>query len=116
MKKTIVLRLGVSPTVKLPDDADRVQQLRNKLQEYKQRPSEEARYKSLVLERILKETEVSTVELASYVEAEVGQPFNRFLFYECCNVIDDYCKSGGSRTILGSGLPQSEWSATPRAR
>lgn len=106
--RTMILRLGVPSALKLPDDGDRVQQLSSKLQEYRHRESEEARYKVLVLERLFEEKEVSTTELASCVAAQVGPVFNRFLFYECCNVIDDYCQTGGSRTILGSGLAPSK--------
>src|SRR5512143_1740901 len=92
---TKVLRLGVPPVLELPGVAERVQQLRNKLQEYQQRSSdEEARYKALILGRLLEQGSVATAELTAYVQAEVGPAFNRFLFNECCNVIDDYCRTG----------------------
>ncbi len=104
MAKTVILRLGVPNMVRLPADPARVQQLREKLREYERRRSDEARYKALVLGKVLADAEVPTADLAAHVEAEVGAAFNRSLFNDCCNIIDDYCRTGGLRTMLGSGL------------
>ncbi len=102
--KTTVLKLGVPRLLRITDEPVRVEQLQRKLDEYRRRETEEAVYKAVILDRLLREKELEVADLAGHVEARLGARFDRVLFNECCNVIDDYCRTGGVKTVLGSGL------------
>jgi hypothetical protein len=102
--KTTVLKLGVPRLLRISDEPARVEQLQRKLDEYRRRDTEEAVYKAVILDRLLRGKELKVADLSAQVEGRLGARFNRVLFNECCNVIDDYCRTGGVKTVLGSGL------------
>ncbi len=102
-----------SPILVLPEDKVRVEQLRKKLQEYKQRikpycaPELQmgAVCKIAVLERLLRDMVVDTWQLCLEMEETYGSGFDSEKFGVACGVIEDYCNTGGKNSTGGTGLP-----------
>lgn len=102
-----------SPILVLPEDKVRVEQLRKKLEEYKQRAdpyrAPELQMgtvcKIAVLERLLQDTTVDTWQLSLEMEETYGSGFDPWKFGTACGVIADYCNTGGQDVIGGTGLP-----------
>lgn len=104
----------------LPEDKVRVEQLRDKLEEYKKRLSaydhpdlqlqlDIGYYKVIILERLLENGWVNTRDFSFELAKKHGVSFNVEFFEKACAVIDDYCKTGGQNVHGGTGLlPQVE--------
>ena len=103
----------VGQVITLPQDEQLVARLRRKLVEYHGRLELDERgharslgsvYKTLVLERLLKDGRVCVDELKLEVERLLGDLDYR-RFRNACLVIEDYATTGGKLTIGGTGLP-----------
>jgi hypothetical protein len=104
-----------SPVIELTDDPILIARLGLKLEEYKLRLIEhrnpfqapegsDTHYKIFVLQKVLTERRVLTWELSREYEATY-LCFDPRLFEIACGVVEDYIKTGGKRTLYGSGLP-----------
>ncbi len=96
----------------LPDDEKRKQQLQAKLAEYRERKkrrgslfSAHAFYKLVVLERLLRDGKVVVGKMFKEMGESHKEDFDGFDFWDACEVIDDYCKTGGQNVSGGTGLP-----------
>lgn len=109
----------------LPENPQAVEQLENKLKEYKSRFEEikksrgyndafkapeqifdliaDTHYKIAVLETLLQEKSVNTNELYEKLHGE-DHYFNQDSFINACAVINDYCETGGERSKGGTGF------------
>lgn len=104
--------MSTLPTITLPDDHPRKEQLERKLEEYRGRlkPSESPESQMLticqisILEKLLGNNEVITSDLSQELIKEYGELFNLTLFNNACNVIIDYCNTGGQNVWGGTGL------------
>ena len=105
-----------SPVIVLPKDKTRQSQLRAKTKEYKERlqssrftPAEKMgiRYRIIILERLLKNREVSTWEISQEMAKIPDLDFNDIYFDRACAIIEDYCKTGGANLIGGTGLSKA---------
>jgi len=105
-----------SPVIRLPDDETRVEQLKRKLAEYKERlrkhpfraPEQQMDTicKIAILERLLEKKEASTWELSRELAKQYGSGFSGDWFNNACTVISDYCQTGGAHVRGGTGLKQ----------
>ncbi|MDP3779448.1 MAG: hypothetical protein Q8R30_05405 [bacterium] len=101
-----------SPILVLPEDKMRVEQLRKKLEEYKQRAdpyrAPELQMgtvcKTAILERLLRDMVVDTWQLCLEMKETYGSGFDPQKFGVACGVIADYCNTGGRNTTGGTGL------------
>lgn len=100
-----------SPVIFLPMDEVRKQQFRDKLTEYKGRMhpycAPEMQMNTIckinVMERLLRDGQVNTWELSrEMVETYGNIDVNEF--NNACDIIDDYCKTGGANIHGGTGL------------
>lgn len=95
-------------TITLPQDPVRVEQLRYKLQEYQTRleRSENIRDRNKVniLTPLLENGQVTYDEVSSKLTRVPGESgiVDDFL------VIEDYCLTGGTHVVGGTGLPDSD--------
>ncbi|MBI3282813.1 hypothetical protein HYZ70_01925 [Candidatus Curtissbacteria bacterium] len=102
-----------SPFIVLPDDKTRIQQLRTKLKEYKNRldpyKAPELQMNTLckieVLSELLAQGRVETWDFSRKLADKYGTGFSTMGFQAACAVIDDYCKTGGKNLQGGTGLP-----------
>ena len=101
-----------NPVIVLPSDLKRREQLERKLLEYKGRldpykaPELQMNTicKIVVLERLLKEGKINTEHLQEEMVKTYGSGFSEGAFLNACNVIEDYCLTGGTNTQGGTGL------------
>ncbi len=100
-----------SPVIFFPDNAERRNQLQEKLKEYENRAKHyrsqihvDSVYKIEVLNCLLKDGQVKTWDLARDM-AKKYPDFDVEVFNKACAVIEDYCKTGGKNTHGGTGLP-----------
>lgn len=109
-----------SPVIILPDE--RKEQLQAKLDEYHSRMAKDgdpythpeqllfmgsgAAYKSVVLERVLRDGSLRIWDLSLELSERLGPAFNPEKFTKACAVIKDYCETGGINVQGGTGLPQ----------
>jgi hypothetical protein len=118
----VAIQTSDSPVLVLPDDEERVEQLKRKLEEYRERiasahranPNKhpgfinlvmaDALYKKEILERLLRDGQVNTWVLSLELGNTYGPNFDLEVFDNACGVIDDYCKTGGASIIRGTGL------------
>ena len=105
-----------SPTIALPTDEARKQQLQDKLEEYRGRmdpyraPEMQMGTicKIAVLEQLLRDGEVNTFELSLEMSKKYGSGFDHNAFNNACGVVEDYCKTGGQNVSRGTGLRTPE--------
>ena len=105
-----------SPVIVFPNDEMRKNQLCNKLVEYKTRldpyRSPELQMsiicKITVLERLIIQGKIVTWDLYLEMAEVYGFCFNVHDFENACNVIKDYCTTGGQNVHGGTGLPVSQ--------
>ena len=104
------------PVIELPSDKKRVQQLKLKLVEYRNRldrykmPEEQMHplCKIAVLSALIEKGKVNVIELKAEMEKTYGPGFNKGLFFSACGVIEDYCLTGGANLSGGTGLNPME--------
>lgn len=102
----------LGPTITLPNNTGRVAQLKAKLEEYKNRidPYQAPQlqmakvYSAEILERLLKEGEVKTFDLARELQKKYDC-FEVDAFNNACEVIRTYASEGGLGLTGGTGLP-----------
>lgn len=107
-----------SPIIKLPTDPTRQNQLKEKLQEYKQRLKNNAHRhpqlqmgticKLAILERLLEKKEVKTWDLSRELAEKYPESYKPHMFDSACAVIDDYCLTGGKNVHGGTSLPSGK--------
>ena len=105
-----------SPVIVLPEDEARKQQLRDKLEEYKDRlhpyRAPELQMSTIckiaVVKRLLKDGRVVTWDLSRELATTYGSGFDVNDFSNACGVIEDYCKTGGQNLRGGTGLRAPE--------
>ncbi|TSA43748.1 hypothetical protein D4R49_02360 [bacterium] len=98
----------------LPDDLERTNRLRSKLEEYKERlkgmrhlaPEEltDTVYKIDVLEPLLDKREIDVSNLEEEFRSKYGDSFDSPAFINAVAVIDDYSKNEGRNVKGGTGL------------
>lgn len=107
------------PKIVLPNSADTKGRLEKKLEEYKERIKNKAiekpyqapeviwstgsGYKLLILEELLREGVVYTWKFSKKLEERFGFVAKE-KFDNAAAVIDDYCKTNGTRTYGGTGF------------
>lgn len=104
--------MSTSPTIGLDINHPRRKQLEGKLKEYQARlePSKTPESqmdiicKIAVLEKLLEDNGVVTHALSLELFQKYGRSFDATLFDNACNVIIDYCDTGGRNIWGGTGL------------
>lgn len=104
--------MSTSPTIGLDINHPRRKQLEGKLIEYRTRletskPPEsqmDTICKIAVLEKLLDDNGVITHALSQELAQKYGESFDTTLFDNACNVIIDYCDTGGQNVWAGTGL------------
>jgi hypothetical protein len=107
------------PTITLPED--RRKQLQAKLKEYRARMQEgdakfkhpdllllmgsDAATKATILERLLRDGKVDTRQLMGELRDRLGDMYNPLTLINPILVIQDYCRTGGTHAVGGTGLP-----------
>lgn len=120
-EKTIISEKGDFQKIELPKDPELVSKLKNKLGEYRDRQASEKReithylapterfsmflekYKLAVLEKLLHDGMVDINDLSRELNEKDGK-FDEDAYKSACNVIKDYCDTGGENVMLGTGL------------
>lgn len=104
-----------NPIIQLPDNQKRVQQLKLKLLEYKQR-RDLYRHRPLGLQMgeickiealswLLEKHTLEIWGLMAEMQEKYDANFNKGDFFHACNIIEDYCLTGGAnRRGKGTGL------------
>lgn len=103
----------ISPVIVLPESETRREQLRIKLEEYRGRLDKflhpgaqmDAICKITVLERLLRDGQVSTWDLSMELQEKYGKDFDVPSYENACGVVADYVATGGVRVEGGTGLP-----------
>ena len=108
------------PIIELPVDPQTVEKLRRKLAEYKDRLEQfkkdnihkhpelvllettDTRYKIAVLEKVI-EGNGDAWTIGREIDKQDGN-LDLLVFQNACGVIEDYCKTGGNKTIRSTGL------------
>jgi len=99
-----------NPVIVLP--SEKREQLEKKLLEYKERldpyKAPELQMDTLckieVLKRLLKEGTINAEDLKKEMAQTYGSGFSEGTFLNACNVIEDYCLTGGANMKGGTGL------------
>lgn len=104
--------MSISPTIGLDINHPRRPQLKRKLEEYRRRlksPEYSGRQmmticQIAVLEKLLDDNGVITHALSQELSQKHGESFDPTLFDRACNIIIDYCDTGGQNVWGGTGL------------
>ncbi|HCU70543.1 MAG TPA: hypothetical protein DIC35_02170 [Candidatus Moranbacteria bacterium] len=100
------------PTITLPDNHPRRQMLERKLEEYRGRldPSKPPAFhmaticRIAILEALLRDNGVDAQVLSEVLTETYRESFDIKAFNTACNVIIDYCNTGGQNVWGGTGL------------
>lgn len=119
----IAFQEGEGPVIRLPRDKKRITELKAKLAEYQARRAKhlarmdaykapeiwfdtDSEHKTAVLSELLKTGRVGTWALSRRLIKKFGQHFDVCAYDRACNVIADYCETGGAHVHGGTGLPE----------
>ncbi|KKQ51618.1 MAG: hypothetical protein US70_C0015G0014 [Parcubacteria group bacterium GW2011_GWD2_38_11] len=96
--------------ITLPNDQARIEQLRKRLYEYRERINEHGRtstrHKEFILTHLLENITINMLQLREIMIGEFGCSFSQEEFENACEVIEDYCATGGYHVEGGTGLPR----------
>ncbi len=66
----------------------------------------EVSYEAMILYGLLKNGSVDTIEMSADIFARNYGDFASEIFRNACNVVDDFCRTGGVNTTQNRGLPR----------